>query len=198
MLVKIPELAFGMILPELIVTASAVIALLLGAFGRRAIVGTLAGGVALVGSGLALMFTCTLWDASAGIYNNLYTIDNFGTFFKGLALIVSLLVTIVSFRYTERERMVQGEYYSLLLFGVLGMMIMVSSTHFVTIFIGLEVMSLAVYVLCGLLSDSERSTEASLKYFLLGAFATAFLLYGMALPLTNATTVIAPPWESSA
>ncbi len=181
MLVKIPELAFGMILPELIVTASAVIALLIGAFGRRAIVGTLAGGVALVGSGLALMFTWSLWDASASIYNNLYTIDNFGTFFKGLALIVSVLVTLMSLRYAEREDIVKGEYYALLLFGVLGMMIMVSSTHFVTIFIGLEVMSIAIYVLCGLLSGNPRSAEASLKYFLLGAFATAFLLYGMAL-----------------
>jgi NADH-quinone oxidoreductase subunit N len=181
MLVKIPELAFGMILPELIVTASAVIALLLGAFGRQTIVGTLAGGVSLIGSGLALIFTCSLWDASASIYNNLYTIDNFGTFFKGLALIVAVLVTLLSLRYVEREDIVKGEYYALLLFGVLGMMIMVSSTHFVTIFIGLEVMSIAIYVLCGLLSGNHRSAEASLKYFLLGAFATAFLLYGIAL-----------------
>ena len=181
MLVKIPELAFGMIIPELIVTASAVIALLLGAFGRRAIFGTLAGGVALLGSGLALLFTVSLWNASTGIFNNLYTIDNFGTFFKGLALIVAILVTLLSLRYVEREDILKGEYYALLLFGVLGMMIMVSSTHFVTIFIGLEVMSIAIYVLCGLLSGNPRSAEASLKYFLLGAFATAFLLYGMAL-----------------
>ena len=181
MLVKIPELAFGMIIPELIVTASAVIALLLGAFGRRAIFGTLAGGVALLGSGLALLFTASLWNASTGIFNNLYTIDNFGTFFKGLALIVAILVTLLSLRYAEREDILKGEYYALLLFGVLGMMIMVSSTHFVTIFIGLEVMSIAIYVLCGLLSGNPRSAEASLKYFLLGAFATAFLLYGMAL-----------------
>ena len=181
MLVKIPELAFGMIIPELIVTASAVIALLLGAFGRRAIFGTLAGGVALLGSGLALLFTVSLWNASTGIFNNLYTIDNFGTFFKGLALIVAILVTLLSLRYAEREDILKGEYYALLLFGVLGMMIMVSSTHFVTIFIGLEVMSIAIYVLCGLLSGNPRSAEASLKYFLLGAFATAFLLYGMAL-----------------
>ena len=181
MLVKIPAVAFGPILPELIVTASALIALLLGAFGRRAVVGTIAGGVALVGSGLALLFTLSLWNASAGLYNNLYTIDNFGTFFKGLALIVAVLVTLLSLRYVEREGIVKGEYYALLLFGVLGMMIMVSSTHFVTIFIGLELMSIAIYILCGLLSGNPRSAEASLKYFLLGAFATAFLLYGIAL-----------------
>jgi len=181
MVVKIPELAFGFIIPEIIITLSAVITLLLAAFGRRESVGTLTGAVALIGAGLAMIFTCTLWDGSASIFNNLYTIDNFGTFFKGLALIVSLLVTLLSLRYAERENIAKGEYYSLLLFGVLGMMIMVSSTHFITIFIGLEVMSIAIYVLCGLLSGNPRSVEASLKYFLLGAFATAFLLYGMAM-----------------
>lgn len=181
MVVKIPEMAFGMIMPELIITISAVVALLLAAFGRKSAIGSLAGAVALIGTGLAMIFTCTLWDVNADVFNNLYTIDNFGTFFKGLALIVSLLVTLLSLRYTERERIIQGEYYALLLFGVLGMMVMVSSNHFVTIFIGLEVMSIAIYVLCGLLSGNPRSAEASLKYFLLGAFATAFLLYGMAL-----------------
>jgi len=181
MVVRIPEMAFGMIMPELIITISAVVALLLAAFGRRAAIGSLAGAVALIGTGLAMIFTISLWDVNASIFNNLYTIDNFGTFFKGLALIVSLLVTLLSLRYAEREQIIQGEYYALLLFGVLGMMVMVSSNHFVTIFIGLEVMSIAIYVLCGLLSGNPRSAEASLKYFLLGAFATAFLLYGMAL-----------------
>jgi NADH-quinone oxidoreductase subunit N len=181
MVIRIPELAFGYILPEIIVTVSAIVILLMAAFGRREGIGVVAGAVALTGAGLAMVFTCALWDANASIYNALYTIDNFGTFFKGLALIVAMLVTLLSLSYAEREEMVKGEYYSLLLFGVLGMMIMVSSTHFVTIFIGLEVMSIAVYVLCGLLSGNPRSAESSLKYFLLGAFATAFLLYGMAL-----------------
>jgi NADH-quinone oxidoreductase subunit N len=181
MVVNIPELAFGFIVPEIIVTVSAVVALLLAAFGRRAIAGTLAGAVALIGAGLALVFTLYSWGVDASIFNGLYTIDPFGVFFKSLALIVSVLVTLLSLRYVEREEIVKGEYYSLLLFGVLGMMIMVSSTHFITIFIGLELMSVAVYVLCGLLSGNPRSAESSLKYFLLGAFATAFLLYGMAL-----------------
>ena len=181
MVVTIPEWAFGFIIPEIIITVSAIIGLLLAAFGRKESSGAVAGAVALIGSGMALVFTFFLWDVNTGIFNNLYTIDNFGTFFKGLALIVSLLVTLLSFRYVEREGIIKGEYYSLLLFGVLGMMIMVSSTNFITIFIGLEVMSIAIYVLCGLLSGNPRSVEASLKYFLLGAFATAFLLYGMAL-----------------
>ena len=181
MVVAIPDLDFGYIIPEIIIALSAIIGLLLAAFGRKEGSGMAAGAVALTGSGLAMIFTFALWDIDVSIFNNLYTIDNFGTFFKGLALIVSLLVTLLSLRYVEREGIIKGEYYSLLLFGVLGMMIMVSSNHFITIFIGLEVMSISIYILCGLLSGNRGSAEASLKYFLLGAFATAFLLYGMAL-----------------
>jgi NADH-quinone oxidoreductase subunit N len=181
MVVRIPELAFGWIMPEIIITASAVISLLMAAFGRKARIGNWTGLVALAGAGLALIHTVFLWDSPAGIFNDLYAIDNFGVFFKSLALIVSLLVTLLSLRYVEREQIIQGEYYALLLFGVLGMMIMVSSNHFMTIFIGLEVMSISIYVLCGLLHGDHRSAEASLKYFLLGAFYTAFLLYGIAM-----------------
>ena len=181
MVVKIPELAFGFIIPEIIITLSAVITLLLAAFGRRESVGALTGAVALTGAGLAMIFTCTLWDGSASIFNNLYTIDNFGTFFKGLALIVSLLVTLLSLRYVEREEIVKGEYYSLLLFGVLGMMIMVSSTNFITIFIGLEVMSIAIYVLCGLLTGSLDIREIA-DYVASGNFKpTPMFMIGLAM-----------------
>ena len=91
------------------------------------------------------------------------------------------MVAVISIRYTRREEIVAGEYYALLLFAALGMMVMVSSTSFVTIFIGLEVMSLSIYILCGLLKGQARAVESSFKYFLLGAFATAFFLYGIAL-----------------
>jgi NADH-quinone oxidoreductase subunit N len=180
--VMIPEMAFGSIIPEIIITASAVVSLLMAAFGRRARIGTWTGPVALAGAGLALVYTFRLWDNHpTSLFNDLYVIDNFGTFFKGLALVVSLLVTLLSLRYVEREKIIRGEYYALMLFGVLGMMIMVSSNNFITIFIGLEVMSISIYVLCGLLQNNHRSAEASLKYFLLGAFYTAFLLYGIAM-----------------
>jgi len=181
MVVMKPELAFGWIMPEIVITLSAVFILLLSAFRQKNDIGRLAGGVSLIGAGIALFLACQLWNSNIDIFNGLYTIDNFGIFFKALMLVISLLVTLLSLRYVEREEMIKGEYYALLLFGILGMMIMVSSNHFVTIFIGLEVMSIAIYVLCGLLIGNPRSAEASLKYFLLGAFATAFLLYGIAL-----------------
>jgi NADH-quinone oxidoreductase subunit N len=99
------------------------------------------------------------------------------------------LVSLISLAYTRREEIVSGEYYSLLLFAVFGMMVMVSSNSFVTIFIGLEVMSLSIYILCGLLKGNLRAIESSLKYFLLGSFGTAFFLYGIALIYASAGTI---------
>ncbi len=177
-----PELAFGWIIPEIIILVCALLNLLLAPLGgRKKFIGSLVGAIAFIGAAVALVFVCYLWGSSNTIFNGFYVIDNFGTFFKAVILIVSLLVTILSLGYVKREEIISCEYYALLLFGVLGMMIMVSSNNFVTIFIGLELMSIAIYVLCGLLNDNPRAAEASLKYFLLGAFATAFLLYGMAL-----------------
>ncbi|MFA4915197.1 MAG: NADH-quinone oxidoreductase subunit N [Syntrophales bacterium] len=181
MAVMIPELAFKWIIPEIIISICALFILLLGAFSGGRGGRSVSGAVSIAGSALALYFTCNLWNENVTIFNNLYTIDNFGTFFKATFLIICILVTIVSLRYIEREEIKLAEYYSLLLLGVLGMMVMTSSTNFITIFIGLEVMSIAIYILCGLLSDNAKSVESALKYFLLGAFATAFLLYGMAL-----------------
>ena len=135
----------------------------------------------LIGGALALCFAVRLLGVRTDLFSGLYVIDGFGTFFKCLFLAILLMVAAISIRYTRREEMASGEYYALLLFGVLGMMTMVSSTSFMTIFIGLEVMSLSIYVLCGLLRSQVRAVESSFKYFLLGAFATAFLLYGIAL-----------------
>lgn len=178
----IPKLSFGWLIPEIIIALSAFLIVLMAPFGgKRDYLGTLAGILSLAGSGLALVAAWSLWGNTINIFNGFYTIDNYGTFFKVLILMISLLVSLISMSYVKREEIVACEYYALLLFGVLGMMIMVSSNNFVTIFIGLELMSISIYVLCGLLSGSARSAESSLKYFLLGAFATAFLLYGMAL-----------------
>jgi NADH-quinone oxidoreductase subunit N len=83
--------------------------------------------------------------------------------------------------YIRREGIEPGEYYALILFATLGMMLMAAGSHLVTIFLGLETMSISIYVLVGMMREDRRSVESALKYFLLGAFATGFLLYGMAL-----------------
>lgn len=180
--VAIPALSdFNWILPEILLTAWALLLLIIGGLTRRASTSKVSGILCFIGTLMAIFYTFRLWGANIDIFNNLYTIDDYGTFFKVIFLAVLALVTLVSLSYADREDIGSGEYYSLLMFGVLGMMIMTSSHHFITIFIGLEVMSLSIYVLCGLLKGNERSAEASLKYFLLGAFATGFLLYGIAL-----------------
>ncbi|MEN6616549.1 MAG: NADH-quinone oxidoreductase subunit N, partial [Syntrophorhabdus sp.] len=176
-----PASEFRLIMPEIILTIWALALLIVGGLTKSTVASKICGVATVVGSLLGLAFTARIWGISTDIFSGLYTIDPYGTFFKGLFLIVLLLVSIVSLRYADREEIGGGEYYALLMFGVLGMMVMTSSHHFITIFIGLEVMSLSIYVLCGLLRGNIASVEASLKYFLLGAFATAFLLYGMAM-----------------
>ncbi len=172
---------FKWIMPEIVITVFGLLVLLVDAIKKHRTSTTGVGVLTLIGTVIAFYFTATLWGVSASPFSGLYVIDNFGTFFKLIFLTILFLVTIMSFSYTKREGLYQGEYYSLMLFSALGMMAMVSSNNFITIFIGLEVMSLAIYVLCGLLKGQLRAVESSLKYFLLGSFATAFLLYGIAL-----------------
>jgi len=178
--VTIPITGFCWVLPELTLTVFGLVILIVEAFRKKGSGTLLSGWLCLLGSAAALSMTLGLWGQKLEVFSGLYTIDGFGTFFKVVFLLILALVAVTSLRYVQREEL-PGEYYALLMFGTLGMMTMVSSNHFVTIFIGLEVMSLAIYVLCGLMRGTERSVEASLKYFLLGAFATAFLLYGIAL-----------------
>jgi NADH-quinone oxidoreductase subunit N len=178
--VTIPITGFCWVLPELTLTVFGLVILIVEAFRKKGSSTLLPGLLCLLGSAAALSMTLGLWGQKLEVFSGLYTIDGFGTFFKVVFLLILALVAVISLRYVQREEL-PGEYYALLMFGTLGMMTMVSSNHFITIFIGLEVMSLAIYVLCGLMRGTERSVEASLKYFLLGAFATAFLLYGIAL-----------------
>jgi NADH-quinone oxidoreductase subunit N len=179
--VAISVTEFKWILPEVLLTVWALILLITGAFVRGPLSSRVSGIICLIGSISALITVFGLWGVNLDVFNKLYTVDNYGLFFKTLFLIVLTLVTFVSLRYTEREGIGSGEYYALLMFGVLGMMVMVSSHSFITIFVGLEVMSISIYILCALLRNNPQSVESSLKYFLLGAFATSFLLYGMAL-----------------
>ena len=177
----IPACEFRWIIPEIILTGFGLLLLIIGGVTKGPVASKICGALCIAGSLFALVFTANMWGTNLDVFNQLYTIDNYGTFFKVLFLAILILVALVSLRYADREEIGGGEYYSLLMFGVLGMMVMTSSHHFVTIFIGLEVMSLSIYILCALLRGNIASVEAALKYFLLGAFATAFLLYGMAM-----------------
>ena len=107
--------------------------------------------------------------------------DNYSLFFKLIFLITAGLTILMSIRFLKLEGFEHGEYYVLLLFATVGMMLMASAADLIIIFLGLETFSLAIYVLAGFFRTQVKSNESSLKYFLLGAFSTGFLLYGIAL-----------------
>ena len=107
--------------------------------------------------------------------------DTFSVFFHIVVLLIALVVILTSFEYLEVQRIRSGEYYGLILFGTVGMMLMSSAVELVLVFIALEISSISTYILAGMRRRAAESAEASLKYFLLGSFATAFFLYGVAM-----------------
>jgi NADH-quinone oxidoreductase subunit N len=114
-------------------------------------------------------------------FSNLLVVDGFGTFFRYLVIAIGILTVLASYRYLDLEKAETGEYHALILFSVVGQCLMVAANDLIMIFIGLEISSIATYILAGYLRNDRRNNEAALKYFLLGSFATAFLLYGVAL-----------------
>ncbi len=112
---------------------------------------------------------------------NMVRVDDFSIFFHALVVLVALVATLSSLEYLEVQQIRLGEYYGLILLGAVGMCLMSSAVELVLIFISLEISSISTYILAGFRRRAASSAEASLKYFLLGSFATAFFLYGVAL-----------------
>ena len=142
----------------------------------------LLGWLSLIGCVIAGACACLSWgrtDTTA--FSGMFALDAYGLFFTVLSCGVAGLVVLMSLSYLGPARIRHGEYYALLLFATFGMVVMAAATDLVLIFLGLETMSIAVYVLAGLWRQHRTSHEAALKYFLLGAFASGFLLYGIAL-----------------
>ena len=179
--------SFNAIVPMACVTAAAIAAMVAEAFrnpGERMPIAGL-GVVGLVGAAIASIF---LWNHNASSFD-VVSADNFGLFVTGILIVVGLLSLAVSGPTIDRENLPGGEYYALMLFATAGMMLMATASDLLVIFLALEVLSLAVYVLTGIRRDSPQSTEAAFKYFLLGAFSSAFFLYGIAFTygLTGST-----------
>ncbi len=112
---------------------------------------------------------------------NMVKVDGFSVFFHVLVIAIAAVVILSSYEYMAVQRIRAGEYYALVLFGTVGMALMSSAIELVLIFIALEISSISSYVLAGFRRHEAASAEAALKYFLLGSFATAFFLYGVAL-----------------
>ena len=144
------------------------------------------GGVSLLGVAVAAVSTARLWQlrragAAMETAGGMVRVDGFGLFFAFVLLAIGGLTIAASLKFLEREEADQGEFYPLVLFALAGMIVMVETTNLLMVLIGLEVFSLSLYVLTGLTRGRVRSVEAALKYFLLGAFSSGFLVYGMAL-----------------
>ncbi|MGA9384130.1 MAG: NADH-quinone oxidoreductase subunit N [Candidatus Sulfotelmatobacter sp.] len=169
------------ILPEIILSVFGMIVMLLEPLLDEETGQRILGLIALVGTLAGLGATWFMAQSPGLAFWNMIKVDGFSVFFHVLVIAIAALVILSSYEYLAVQRIRAGEYYALILFGALGMALMSSAIELVLIFIALEISSISSYVLAGFRRHEAASAEASLKYFLLGSFATAFFLYGVAL-----------------
>ncbi len=170
----------SVIAPEVILSLFAMALLLINVFVKSETKGYL-GYLGIAGIVVSLLTLLSGWGSPTEAFSGTIVQDNFAIFFKGIFLISAAMSILITDKYLVREECNQGEIYPLILFATVGMMLMAAGTDLMTIFLGLEVLSVSLYILAGFNRASLKSNEAGLKYFLLGAFSTGFLLYGMAL-----------------
>src|SRR5579885_549722 len=135
--------------------------------------------VALVAAGAAAALAYL--QAAGPAFGGMLMVDGFATFFREIVLAVGFLTVLASYSFLTRQDAETGEFHALLLFSIAGQCLMAAANDLIVIFIAIEISSIASYVLAGYLRDDRRANEAALKYFLLGSFATAFFLYGVAV-----------------
>src|SRR5438128_4423020 len=168
------------VLPETILAVVAFIIMMVDAISRN-IERRIAGAISLVGLVAAGVATAMLWKHHGEIsYGGMIITDHFRLIFAFIFLIVTFLTVLISLRWVKEEELPVGEYFALLLFAATGMLFMSAANDLVMIFLGLEITSISTYVLCGYRRRDLRSNESAMKYFILGSFSTAFLLYGIA------------------
>jgi NADH-quinone oxidoreductase subunit N len=168
------------LLPEITMVVMGTVIMLLDAVlpedSQRNVFGMLSLATLVAALGAALVAN----NSQGTSFSNMMIVDGFATFFRVLVIGVGILTVLCSFQYLKREHATSGDYHALILFSITGQCVMATANDLMMIFIGLEISSIATYVLAGYLRDDKRNNEAALKYFLLGSFATAFLLYGIA------------------
>ena len=168
------------ILPETITASVAVLIMMIDALARK-IERRVAGVISLLGLVAAAVAVVSLWGQNGETsFKGMVVTDDFRLFFSMIFLIVTFLTVLISLRWIEDESLPTGEYFALLMFATTGMLFMSAANDLVMIFLGLEITSISTYVLCGYRRRDLRSNESAVKYFILGSFSTAFLLYGIA------------------
>jgi NADH-quinone oxidoreductase subunit N len=170
---------FYFILPEIVLTAGSLFVLVADVSLPRG--SRILTWITIAVLGATLLSLAPFATTNIEISNGLIAVDQFALFFKIVFLLAALLTVTMSTHYLEVEGVSPGEYYFLLLCATLGMMIMAGGIDLITIFIGLETMAVSFYILAGFIKPNQRSNEAAVKYFLLGAFSLGILLYGMSL-----------------
>jgi NADH-quinone oxidoreductase subunit N len=177
----IPAGDYIRILPELVLSVFGMLVMfvdpLIGSERRVRVLG----GIAFAGSLAAVGATIYQMGYPGAAFWNSVRVNSFSIFFHLVVIAAAAIIILASFEYLQVQEIRAGEYYALILFGAVGMALMSSAVELVLIFIALEISSISTYVLAGFLRRDPASTESSLKYFLLGSFATAFFLYGIAL-----------------
>ena len=178
--ITVPPFDIKSIAPIILITITGIVVLITDVFFKKLPKETLG-----YFSFLAVLITGVIISSQLGTtvysFSNTFVVDNFSIFFNFIFLVSTAIVILMSVTYLRQEGINYGEYYTLILFATVGMMLMAGGADLITIFLGLEIMSISLYVLAGFRRDRLDSNEASLKYFLLGAFSTCFLLYGIAL-----------------
>ncbi|MBV9503772.1 MAG: NADH-quinone oxidoreductase subunit N [Acidobacteriia bacterium] len=175
-------------LPEIILSVFGTLLMVLDPIVNRRS-SSVFGNLTLVALIAALFGTAAAYSQPGTAFGGMLIVDGFATFFRVLVIVVGILTTLPSYGFLKRQDAETSEYHALLLYSIAGQCLMASANDLIMIFIGLEISSIASYVLAGYLRDDKRANEAALKYFLLGSFATAFFLYGVALIYGGTGTV---------
>ena len=169
------------ILPELVLSVFGIVVMVLDPLVDEEKSQKTLGLIAFVGAVAGLLSTWYMAQSPGLAFSKMVRVDTFSVFFHFLVIAIAGVVILSSFEYMAVQRIRAGEYYALILFGTVGMALMSSAVELVLIFIALEISSISTYILTGFRRQEASSSESSLKYFLLGSFATAFFLYGVAL-----------------
>src|SRR6202162_1260854 len=169
------------VLPEIVLSIFGMIVMMLEPLLDEKTGQKILGLIAVLGTVAGLGATWFMAQAPGLAFWNMVQVDSFSVFFHVLVIAIAAIVILSSYEYMAVQRIRSGEYYALILFGAVGMALMSSAIELVLIFIALEISSISSYVLAGFRRHEAASAEASLKYFLLGSFATAFFLYGVSL-----------------
>jgi len=176
--IKSAAIFFDIIYPEIFLLAIGMFILIVGNIFKNRTFPAYLGLAGLIGG---LILALQQWNSPQSGFYGMVQIDDFSVFFNVIFLSAGIIVLLMARNYLRALNIERFEFYPLILFATAGMMIMASSADLIVIFLGLEIMSIPLYVMAGFFRNNPDSNESSIKYFIMGAFATAFLLYGIAL-----------------